>query len=72
MKNPALFFGAIVVAVVAFGLGVFYLVPNVYHPFTFGSHPPMDPQPTHAIAFFVIGVLLVLVALVNRPKAAVR
>ena len=72
MKNPALFVGAIVVAVIALGLGVFYLIPNVYHPLTSGKVPAMDPQPTHAIVFFVLAVLLVIVALVTRPKAASR
>ena len=68
MKNPALFIGAIVVAVIALGLGIFYLVPGVTHPFTF-SGTPTSSHYTHAIVFFIVAVLLVLVALVNRPKA---
>jgi hypothetical protein len=71
MKNPALFYGAIVVAVVALALGVYYLVPGIYHPLTF-SGTPTDSHHTHAIAFFVLCALLIIVALVNRPKSAVR
>jgi divalent metal cation (Fe/Co/Zn/Cd) transporter len=72
MRNPALFIGSLIVAVIALALGVFYLVPGIYHPLTFGSHPPMDTQPTHAIVFFIVAVLLVLVALINRPRPASR
>jgi hypothetical protein len=71
MKNPALFYGAIILAVISLALGVYYVIPNVYHVLSF-SHPAMDVQPTHAIVFFIVGVLLALVALVNRPKAATR
>ncbi len=71
MKNPVLFVGAIVVAVIALGLGVFYLIPGIYHPLTF-SGVPTNSHYTHAIAFFVLCVLLIAVALVNRPKSAVR
>ncbi len=70
MKNPLLFVGALVVAVVALALGVFYLIPGLYHPLTF-SKTPYVAHYTHAIAFFVLCVLLIIVALVNRPKSAV-
>ncbi len=36
-KNPALFYGAIVVAIVGILLGVYYLIPGVYHPLTFSG-----------------------------------
>jgi hypothetical protein len=71
MKNPVLFYGAIVAAVVALALGVYYLVPGIYHPFTF-SGLPTNSHYTHGIAFLALCVLLALVALVNRPKSAVR
>lgn len=71
MKNPALFIGSLVVAVVALALGVFYLIPGPYHPLTF-SKTPESAHLTHAVAFFVLCLLLIVVALVNRPKSAVR
>ena len=72
MKNPALFFGAIVIAVISFALGVYYAIPGVYHVATSGSHPAMDPQPTHIALFIGIAVVCVIAALVTRPKSRVR
>ncbi|HLL80150.1 MAG TPA: hypothetical protein VKT25_11660 [Ktedonobacteraceae bacterium] len=66
-----MFIGSLVVAVVALALGVFYLIPGPYHPLTF-SKTPESAHLTHAIAFFVLCLLLIVVALVNRPKSAVR
>ena len=62
-----MFYGAIVIAIIALALAIYYIVPGVYHPFTF-SGVPTDSHKTHAIAFFILFVLLVIVALVNRPK----
>jgi hypothetical protein len=69
MKNPALFFGAIVVAVISLALGVYYAIPGVYHVLTTGSHPAMDPQPGHILLFMGIAVVCVIAALVTRPKS---
>lgn len=71
MKNPLLFIGSLIVAVIALGLGVFYLIAGPYHPLTF-SKTPYSSHLTHAIVFFVLAILLVLVALVNRPKSSTR
>ena len=70
MKNPVLFYGAILVAIVALALSVFYFIPGPYHPLTF-SGTPTDRHTTHAVVFFILFVLLVIVALVNRPKPSV-
>ena len=70
MKNPALFYGAIVVAVIALALSIYYIIPGIYHPLT--STPPYDSHPTHAIAFFALTVICVIAALVSRPKSSVR
>ena len=67
MSKSTLFYGAIIIAVIALALAIYYIVPGVYHPFTF-SGTPTDSHKTHAIAFFILCVLLVIVALVNRPK----
>ena len=72
MKNPALFYGAIVVAVISLALGVYYAIPGVYHVLTSGSHPAMDPQPTHVVLFVVDAIVCVIAALVTRPRSRVR
>lgn len=65
MKNPAFFFGGIVLAILGVALGIFFLVPGVNHIIA-DSHTHLK----HAVAAFVIAVLGIIVALVNRPKAA--
>lgn len=65
MKNPALFFGGIILTLLGIALGIFFLIPNVPHVIANN-----DPHTKHAIACFVLAVLGILVALVNRPKAA--
>ena len=69
MKNPLLFYGAIVISIIALALSVFYFIPGPYHPLTFSS-TPTSRHTTHAIAFFILFLLLVVVALVNRPKSS--
>ena len=71
MKRSALFIGSLVAAVMALALGIFYLVPGPYHPLTF-SKTPGSSHLMHAIAFFALYVLLMIVAMVNRPRADVR
>ena len=72
MKNPAIFFGAIVVAVIALVLAIYYAIPGVYHVATSGSHPANDPQPAHIVLFVAITAICIVVALVTRPKSTVR
>jgi len=72
MKNPAIFFGAIAIAIISLVLGVYYAIPGVYHVLTSGSHPPMDPQPAHIALFAGIFVICVIAALVTRPKTTAR
>ena len=66
MKNPAIFFLGILVAIIGVALGAFFLVPNV-------NHIIADSQMhwKHAIAFFALAVVGILIALVNRPRASV-
>ena len=70
MKNPVLFYGSILVAVVALALAVYYIIPGIYHPLT--TTPPMASHPTHAVAFFLLAIIGVVAALVNRPKSTSR
>ncbi len=70
MNKRTLFYGAIVVAVVALALAVYYLIPGIYHPLT--TTPPLASHPTHAVAFFILAAIAVVAALVTRPKSARR
>ncbi|HVB62348.1 MAG: hypothetical protein WCD86_27680 [Ktedonobacteraceae bacterium] len=72
MKNPVVFFGAIVVAVISLVLAIYYAIPNVHHVLTSGAVPAQDPQPTHVVLFAVICVICIIAALVTRPKARAR
>lgn len=65
MKNPALFFGGIVLTILGIALGIFFLVPNINHIIASTA-----PHAKHAIACFVLAALGILVTLVNRPKTA--
>jgi hypothetical protein len=67
MKNPALFYGAIALAIVGIALGVFFLIPNIPHVIT-DSHVHIK----HGILFFGLGIVGILGALVTRPRAAAR
>ena len=66
-KNPALFYGAIAVAVIGILLGVYYLIPGVYHPL---ASPPTVAHYKHAALFFVLGVIGIIAAFATRPKVA--
>ena len=48
-----------ILAAIAVVIGVYYLIPNVYH--VLATHDIMQPQIKHAIAFFVLAVVLVVV-----------
>lgn len=67
MKNPALFFGAILLAIIGVALGVFFLIPGVPHVIA-DSHMHIK----HAILFFCLAVVGIIAALATRPKAEVR
>jgi hypothetical protein len=70
MSKSTLFYGAIIVAIVAVVLAVYYLIPGIYHPLT--NTPPLSSHPTHAVLFFAIAVIGVIAALVNRPRSVQR
>jgi len=72
MNRTTLFVGALIVALLSLVLAVYYALPGVYHVLVSGSHPPLDPQPTHIVLFVVLAVLSAIVALVNRPNATRR
>jgi hypothetical protein len=71
MSASTRFWLLIVAAVVCAGIAVFYLIPGIYHPFTFS--PPYESHHTHALAFFALAVVALIAARFARsagqPKA---
>lgn len=67
MKNPAIFYGGIVLAIVGIALGIFFLIPGINHVITDSSM-----HIKHAIVFFGLGIIGIIGALVTRPKPAIR
>jgi uncharacterized membrane protein HdeD (DUF308 family) len=72
MKGSTLFWAAIILAVICVLVGVYYLIPGVYHILSF--HSPNDPQSKHAILFFALAVVLLIASRFTRtrPVAAGR
>jgi hypothetical protein len=67
LKNPAIFYGGIVLAIVGIALGVFFLIPGINHVIADSSM-----HIKHAILFFGLAVIGIIGALVARPKAAMN
>jgi len=67
MNRKNLFVGALIIALLSLILAIYYAIPGVYHVLVSGSHPPLEPQPTHVVLFVVLTILGIIVALVNRP-----
>ena len=65
MNNPVLFLGGIIVTILGIALGIFFLIPGINHVIA-----DSNTHYKHAIAFFALAVLGILVALVNRPRAS--
>lgn len=72
MKNPAVFFGAIVIAVIALLLAIYYAVPGVNHVLVSNPATATQFQLKHVVLFVAIFVVCVIAALVTRPKASAR
>jgi hypothetical protein len=67
LKNPAIFYGGIVLAIVGIALGVFFLIPGINHVIADSSM-----HIKHAILCFGLAVIGIIGALVARPKAAMN
>lgn len=72
MNRKNLFLGALIIVLLSLILAIYYALPGVSHVLVSGSHPPMDPQPTHVVLFAILTVLGIIVALVNRPHPGRR
>ena len=49
-----------ILAAIALVIGVYYLIPNVYHVLTLAGEDPMASHYKHAIAFFAVAIVLFL------------
>ena len=65
MKNPALFYGAIVVAILAIIIAIYYIIPGMTHVLASGT----GAHYKHAAAFGAVAVICIIAALVNRPRS---
>jgi len=69
-KNPTIFYGAIVAAIVSIVLCIYYAVPGYNHILV--THDPMASHATHVVAFAAITAICIVAALVTRPKSAIK
>jgi len=67
MKNPVIFYGGIVLAIIGIALGVFFLIPGINHVIA-----DSNMHIKHAILSFGLAAIGIIGALVTRPKAATR
>ena len=65
MKNPAIFYGGIVLAIVGIALGVFFLIPGINHVIA-----DSNMHIKHALLSFGLAAIGIIGALVARPKGA--
>ena len=64
MNKQTLFWGGMLLFVIGVAGGIFFLIPGIPHIIA-DAHMHVK----HALAFFALGVLGILVALVNRPPS---
>ncbi len=69
-NNTTLFYGAIVVAVVAIAIAVYYAIPGINHILVTDNHTAFHLK--HMVAFIILAIIGILAALVNRPHAVVK
>jgi hypothetical protein len=77
-KGSALFTTALIIAIVTILLGIYYLIPHIWHPFVFLDHPfffvnsPLVNYNAHkkyTAVFFAIAALASFCAFLMRPKS---
>ena len=69
MRGNGLVVLLIVAGIVCIALGVYYIIPGIYHPFTF-SGSATDSHRTHAIAFWALGVVAIIASRFFRNSAS--
>ncbi len=70
-NNRVLFYAAIVVAVLAILVCVYYVIPGYNHVLV-TSGDPKAIHIKHVLAFAALAVIAIIGALVTRPKAVAR
>ena len=72
MRSPALFYSAIVIAIIGIALGVYYLMGGIWHPILPAAHPKAvySVHRFYAGAAFVVAVICIIGAVVARPRKA--
>lgn len=72
--KKTLFYGAAAIAVLFVILGVYYLIPGVYHIIGNGGAEAaaMHAHKRYAVVFFVLAVVGIAAAFFTRPKKSVR
>jgi uncharacterized membrane protein HdeD (DUF308 family) len=68
--KKALFNGAIVAAILCIILGIYYLIPGIYHFVGYSNHRvvTMTAHKLYSGAFFVLAVIGGVIAFFTRPK----
>ncbi|HEX4207358.1 MAG TPA: hypothetical protein VHZ51_24795 [Ktedonobacteraceae bacterium] len=72
LKNPMLFVGSILGAVLCLLLGIYYAVSGVYHISLSHSHPPLNPKLDYTAVFLVLTVICAGVAVLARRVARIK
>jgi hypothetical protein len=72
LKNPLLFVGSIIGAILCLFLGIYYALPGVYHVSLSHSHPPLNPKLDYMAAFLVLAVICAGVAVLARRVARTK
>ena len=62
------FYLALVLALVYVGIGVFYLVPDIYHPFSGDTVHQTQPHAIYAGVFLALAVIALVAGVVSRPS----
>jgi hypothetical protein len=58
MRGSGLSTALVIVGVLCILIAIYYIIPGFPHLFTFS--PPNESHPTHALAFFAVGVLALI------------
>jgi hypothetical protein len=67
MKNSALFYGAIAIALIAIAIDVYYVIPGITH--ILATNPDHGPYPKHLIVASAVAVVSVIAAFVIRIRS---
>jgi hypothetical protein len=74
MNRSALFYAAIVLAVITIAMAIYYLIPGVYHPHLSLHHGfalVKSTRPIYVAGFFVLALIFGVLAFMQRPKKAI-